>query len=288
MPDYSKGKIYRIVCNTTGKVYIGSTSQDYLSQRLRKHVEEYKKNKEGIRKSGITSIQVLENQNYEIILVELYPCKSKDELHSRERYHIENNECVNKVIPKRTHKEYYYDNHESILEKKKDYKLKNREKVLEKKKEYYYNNKDKINEYYENNKEVIAEKSKIYREINKEKIKETQKLYQANNREKINEMMRNYHNKKKKENKVEEVNEVVDELMEMQSCNSFYINPSLLIYEWIYNVDLQFKNSIFIFCLENTWIIKILFKKYKLLTSYNKKYQNHNKKQTIHAVYSSK
>ena len=27
--------------------------------------------------------------------------------------------------------------------------------------------------------------------------------------------MRNYHNKKKKENKVEEVNEVVDELMEM-------------------------------------------------------------------------
>ena len=45
MPDYSKGKIYRIVCNTTGKVYIGSTSQDYLSQRLRKHVEEYKKTK---------------------------------------------------------------------------------------------------------------------------------------------------------------------------------------------------------------------------------------------------
>ena len=74
----------------------------------------------------------------------------------------------------------------------------------------------------------------------------------------------------------------------IQSCNMFYLNPGIKIYEWVYNIDLQFKNSTYIFCLENMWIIQILFKKYKLLTSYNKKYSNHKTNQTIHAVYSSK
>jgi hypothetical protein len=31
--DYSRGKIYKLECLTTGKVYIGSTIQKYLSQR---------------------------------------------------------------------------------------------------------------------------------------------------------------------------------------------------------------------------------------------------------------
>ena len=74
----------------------------------------------------------------------------------------------------------------------------------------------------------------------------------------------------------------------IQSCNMFYLNPGIKIYEWVYNNDLQFKNSTYIFCLENMWIIQILFKKYKLLTSYNKKYSDHKKNLTIHAVYSSK
>ncbi len=37
MPDYSKGKIYKIVCNTTGLVYIGSTCEPTLARRLAGH-----------------------------------------------------------------------------------------------------------------------------------------------------------------------------------------------------------------------------------------------------------
>ena len=44
--------------------------------------------------------------NTDIILVESYPCENKNELHSRERYYIENNNCVNKIIPTRTSKEF--------------------------------------------------------------------------------------------------------------------------------------------------------------------------------------
>ena len=74
----------------------------------------------------------------------------------------------------------------------------------------------------------------------------------------------------------------------MQSCNDFYVNPSLNIYEYLYNNEIQLSNSIFIFCLENIWIVKMLFKKYKLLTIYDKKYSNQNSKKTSHAVYSNK
>ena len=36
MPDYSKTKIYTIVCWTTGKIYIGHTTQSFL-KRLSNH-----------------------------------------------------------------------------------------------------------------------------------------------------------------------------------------------------------------------------------------------------------
>ena len=36
MPDYSKGKIYKIVCNVTGLVYVGSTCEPTLARRLAK------------------------------------------------------------------------------------------------------------------------------------------------------------------------------------------------------------------------------------------------------------
>jgi hypothetical protein len=41
MVNYSLGKIYKIVCNTTGKVYIGSSCCPRLCRRLTKHREDY-------------------------------------------------------------------------------------------------------------------------------------------------------------------------------------------------------------------------------------------------------
>ena len=53
-------------------------------------------------KHCITSFKILENNDYNIILLETVKCNSKDELLQRERYWIESTTCVNKYIPSRT------------------------------------------------------------------------------------------------------------------------------------------------------------------------------------------
>ena len=93
----------------------------------------------------ITSFKIFENGDYDIILVEKYPCKDRMELYQRERYYIENNECVNKIIPTRTEKEWREDNAEKIKEDKKEYYLENKEIIKLRSKGKYDVSKDDIN-----------------------------------------------------------------------------------------------------------------------------------------------
>jgi hypothetical protein len=210
MPDYSKSKIYKIVCNITGLVYIGSTTQT-LSQRLQDHKVDYKRylNK---KFSCVTSFKIIENNNYEIILIEDCPCERKEQLLSRERFWIENTECVNLKIPSRTQKEYREENrekikqinkeyHENNKEKRKEYCEKNKEKIKEQRKEYWEKNKEKLREqrkeYCEKNKEKLREQIKEHRENNYEYIIKREKAYREKNKEKINERQKIYRLKKK-------------------------------------------------------------------------------------------
>jgi hypothetical protein len=96
MIDYQQGKIYKIECNVTGKVYIGSTCEPILARRLAGHIKNYKRYLNG-KSNYVSSFDVLQNGNYDIVLIESYPCNSKDELHARERYHTNNIGCVNKI-----------------------------------------------------------------------------------------------------------------------------------------------------------------------------------------------
>ncbi len=116
---YQRGKIYKIVCNITGLIYVGSTTEKHLSHRLGKHKAYYKNWLDG-KCTMTTSYKILENNDYNIILLELVPCNSKDELQKRERYYIETLNCVNKYIPGRTSKQRYEDNKERISEKYKE------------------------------------------------------------------------------------------------------------------------------------------------------------------------
>jgi len=174
MPDYSKSKIYKIVCNITGLVYIGSTSQT-LSKRIQDHKKNYQKYLNE-KYHYITSFKIIENDNYDIVLLEDFPCERKEQLHAGERYFIENTECVNKQIPTRTMKEYYQDNKEQIQEKKKKFREDNKEKIREQNKQYYYQNKEKL-----------REQKKHYRQENKELMKErNHQNYLKNKGKKIN------------------------------------------------------------------------------------------------------
>ena len=143
MKDYAQGKIYKIVCNITGKLYIGHTTQNYLSQRLSQHINQYNSYvKNGIR--YVSSFKIIARGDYEIILIEKCDCDSVDELKARERHYIETLECVNKNIPLRTDKQYRQDNKDKIAAQKKQYREKNKDKVEAQNRVFYEKNKDKI------------------------------------------------------------------------------------------------------------------------------------------------
>lgn len=122
MPNYQNSKIYKI---TSGNlIYIGSTTAPTLAHRLAEHVSVFKQWKKG-NHNNVTSFQLIETGQYEIILIELFPCGSKDELHARERFHIENTICVNKFIPNRTQKEWdkeYRETHKELIKEKRSIK----------------------------------------------------------------------------------------------------------------------------------------------------------------------
>lgn len=137
MPNYQLGKIYKITGN--GYTYYGSTCEPTLARRLSGHVCNHKQ-KLNNKNRITTSFKCFENdcKDYVITLVELFPCNSKDELHARERYHIENNECINKYIPTRSKQEYRNtdENKEHVKKQTAEYREKNR--FLLKEKAIYY------------------------------------------------------------------------------------------------------------------------------------------------------
>lgn len=102
---YTHAKIYYIHCMVTGKIYIGSTTIS-LNDRISAHMSSYKQYLTGKRKAHTRSYDCIIRNLYRICLIEKYPCRSKKELHMRERYWIEQIKCVNKSIPGRTKKEY--------------------------------------------------------------------------------------------------------------------------------------------------------------------------------------
>lgn len=147
MTDYSKGKIYKIICNITGDIYIGSTVNT-LERRLEQH-----------KCHNHSSKLIIERGDYKILLIEEYPCETKQELLWRERYWIENNNCINNKKPiitkeekiekwRKLAKEQYlrrpieYKEEKKIYDK--EYREKNKEIKLKRNKEYYEKNKEEI------------------------------------------------------------------------------------------------------------------------------------------------
>lgn len=144
MVNYSNSKIYKIWSHLGDKIYIGSTTKEYLSQRMDTHRSKYK-----CKTNNTKSIILFDEyglDNCKIELLEAKECNTKDELLKLEGKYIRELECVNKCISGRTRKEHYQDNKEQILEDKKQYHIENREKRCEKQREYYKNNKEKITE----------------------------------------------------------------------------------------------------------------------------------------------
>jgi hypothetical protein len=146
MSNYQNGKIYKIVDNTNGNIYIGSTYQT-LQRRLSGHIKDFQRYLKDCKCYNISSFEILQNNNYSIELIELYPCNSKQELIKREGHYIKSLECVNKCVAGRTNAEYRIDNKDKILEYNKQYRIDNKDKISEVKKQYREENKKEIANY---------------------------------------------------------------------------------------------------------------------------------------------
>jgi adenylate kinase family enzyme len=133
MPNYQLSKIYQLVCLTTGEKYIGSTTEPTLARRLAGHYKNYKKWKNDTY-SFVSSFIIIERGNYQIELLETFPCNSKDELNAREGHYIRTVECVNRRIEGRTLKEWSDDNKEHLAEYRQTYREANKERIAESKK----------------------------------------------------------------------------------------------------------------------------------------------------------
>jgi len=107
MPDYSKGKIYKVINTQNEIIYIGSTIQQ-LCDRFCKHIHKGNGNK--------------------IILIENCPCSCREELVRKEQEIIEQyNNLLNKKRAYRSNeyidkyrKKYYINNQEKLKEQKKN------------------------------------------------------------------------------------------------------------------------------------------------------------------------
>ena len=118
--DYSKGKIYKIIDESNGDLYIGSTLQS-LKDRFETHQLFYGPNKYNKIKS-----------NCKISLIEEYPCNNKRELEKREQYWMDRNDCINKT---RAFRDIEF----------------HKEEARKRASKYYLENKDKCNEISKKN-----------------------------------------------------------------------------------------------------------------------------------------
>jgi len=139
MPDYSKGKIYKIVNDVNDKFYIGSTTQP-LYKRLSEHR----------KKDNVCMCKNIGVDLYKcsIILIENYSCNDKQELLRKEREYFDKykKEC----------KEVFLNKKRPII-------------TIEERKE-------RSIKYNKEHKEICIKASKKHRDVNKEEIKKKRSI----------------------------------------------------------------------------------------------------------------
>lgn len=153
MVNYQNGKIYKLLSNQTEKIYIGSTTEKYLSQRLCNHKNDYNLWLQG-KKNYITSFELIEYEDCKIELIENYSCNDVNELHQREQYWINQfqdiivNKCnaygINKIKHKISKNKYRQTDKYRITEK--IYRTTEKYKNYQKK----YKDTEKFKQMYQN------------------------------------------------------------------------------------------------------------------------------------------
>ena len=215
--SYENGKIYQIIC-PDGQYYIGSTTSS-LDDRFRQHKMHGKQHP---TRKLFQTIYTFGWDKVHIQLIEDYPCKSKDELTTREDFFIKQAKqndpmCLNVIRAHVTEEEVieskkaYYEAHKDEIKEKHieyyadpvikektdqyqaEYRLKNAEKRREYSKKYIEEHPEETKNarkvYYETHKEEFLQKCKVYTEKNKERVAERKRLWAQKKKEETAEQI---------------------------------------------------------------------------------------------------
>ena len=158
------GSVYKIICQKTNDVYVGSTF-NLLKYRFQQHKSHYKRWLE-CGKSYCSIFPYFKQhgiENFKMMLIKSYEVVDRAHLEVYEQLWINKLKSVNDYNPFRI----------DILYGK-AYRAANKQSLKEKKKTYY-----------ESNKESIKLQSQQYNKINQDVIKVKRKQYRANNADTI-------------------------------------------------------------------------------------------------------
>ena len=197
MINYDKSTIYKLCCKDPSITdeYVGSTVN--FTRRKATHKNNcYNEKNNGYKFKVYQKIRECGGwDNWDMVELERYSAVDRKDLHSHERFWLEElGATLNCQIPTRGKKEYRDNN----KEKMKEYRQKNKEKIAKKEAEYRQKNKEKNREkiaeykvqYYKDNKKNIAEYKAQWYNNNKKKILERRDEYYANNKKKIAEKLK--------------------------------------------------------------------------------------------------
>lgn len=158
--DYSKGKIYLIECSITKQKYIGSTIRT-LEDRFAAHRKDAKR----INGKLHTHMREYGVNNFNISLLEDYPCDNKSQLEKREAYyqHTHNtvNQGLNSIYAKAPE---LPDSIRKINEAKYKREYRAKKKIIEENKQKMLNSSETDKEEYEKIKIEIEELEKKHSE----------------------------------------------------------------------------------------------------------------------------
>ena len=96
MVNYQFGKIYKIVCDVSDFVYVGSTCQS-LCKRWVEHKSRINKN---YKRKFYEYVHTIGIEYFHIILIKYFPCNNKEELFREEQLEYDKIKNSNKVVYK--------------------------------------------------------------------------------------------------------------------------------------------------------------------------------------------
>ena len=127
-----KCKIYFIQCLETGEVYIGSTKQRLMCQRIAGHKQ----------KRDCVATQILDRDNY---ICDFLEEVEESQRYIREQYYIDTTDnCINTMTAYKSKEQQHKEAREWMIK----YRLDNKDKLKERRKQKYIQNRDKLFQKY--------------------------------------------------------------------------------------------------------------------------------------------